>query len=207
MAIKYDTIIDFARPNNYEVLVVQGDHLSRVMHFILRANGKALDVSDVSAYTMTAVKADGSSYELDGGVLDKDDRGNQINEITYEIPQAITETIGACTCSIGLTSENGALLQSFEFYVRARNELKNEDDSSDDSLAGFRDILARAQEAVEKIEELSSKSKLPNPESLRITIGNKTQTYDGSNPVSVTLTGIAYLSEDKKSATPVTWTS
>lgn len=205
MKIQYDVIIDFARPNNYEFLVVQGDHLSRVPHFILRANGKALDVSDVTGYKVTAVKPDGTSYALDGGTLDTDAKGNQINEITYDIPEALTETIGACTCSIGLMDKSGALLQSFEFYIRARNELKNEDDSSDDSLAGFRDILNRAQEAVEKIEELSSKSKLPNPNPLRITVGSKTQSYDGSEAVTVTLTGLGYLSENKKEATLVTW--
>lgn len=199
-------VVDFVRPyKNHTLLVVQNDHLSRVCHFILRANGKALDVSDVTSYTLTAVKPD-STTAHESGVLDVDDDGTYINEITYTVPQALTDVIGTCTCTIALNGSDGSVLQSFEFYIRNRNELKQEDDDTEDDLAGFRDILNRATEAIEKIETLSNMSKLPNPYAFRITIGNKTYTYDGSETISVALTGVAYLSTDKKKTTAVTWT-
>lgn len=205
MDVRYEMVVDFARPyKNHTVLVVEGDHLSRTCHFTLRANGKNLDASDVTGYTLTAVKSD-SSIVHDSGSLDTDEDGEQINEITYVIPQSLTDVIGTCTCTIALHGSDGSLLQSFEFYIKARNELKAEDDSSEDDLAGFRDILSRATEAIEKIEVLSSKSRLPNPFALRITLGDKVYTYDGNDTVSISFTGIAYLSEQKKEATTITW--
>lgn len=205
MKVVYDIVIDFARPSKTnEILVSQGDHLTRVPHFILRANGKELDVSDVSTYTITAVKADGSK-EYESGTLDTDDDGNQINEITYEIPQALTDTTGTCTCAIALNGSDGSVLHSFEFYIRNRNELKQEDDSSEDDLAGFRDILDRAEEATEKIEALSNMSKLPNPYPLRGVLGNTQFSYDGSETVTIKLTGVAFLSDKKVKATQISW--
>lgn len=163
MNVKYDMAIDFARPyKNHTVLVMQDDHLSRVCHFILYANNKALEVEDVASYALTAVKSDNSVVH-DTGTLDVDDEGINLNEITYEIPQSLTDVIGTCTCTISLESNSGAILQSFEFYIKARNELKQEEDDTEDDLAGFRDILNRAAEAIEKIETLSNKSRLPDP--------------------------------------------
>lgn len=200
MNIKYEMVVDFSRPyKNHTVLVMQNDHLSRICHFVLKSNGKDLDVSDVATYTFVAVKPD-SSKIYDSGTLDVDEDGNQLNEITYSIPQALTDVIGTCTCSIALRSDDGALLQSFEFYIRARNELKEEDDDSEDDLAGFRDILNRAAEAIEKIETISNKSRLPNPYALRLTIGDTTYTYDGSDTLLITMSEIAYLGPNRKSA-------
>lgn len=205
MEVTYEMVVDFARPyKNHTLLVTQNDHLSRVCHFTLRANGRDLDVSDVASYTITAVRPD-SSFTNDSGTLDVDDENNQLNEITYTVPQALTELIGTSTCIIKLISTSGAVLQSFEFYIRSRNLLKEEDDESEDDLAGFRDILARATEAIEKIETLSNKSRLPNPYPMRISVGDKTYTYDGSETVSVAFTVLAYLSTDKTEVTPITW--
>lgn len=207
MNVKYDMTIDFARPyKNHTILCSQNDHLSRIPHFILRSNGKELDVSDVETYTLTAVKDDGSTV-TDSGTLDTDEDGNAISEITYTIPQALTSSIGTCTCAITLNGADGSVLQSFEFYIRNRNVLKLEDDDSSDDLSGFRDIINRADEAVKKIEVLSSKSRLPNPYPLRISVGSVTTTYDGSETKSIVFNSIAYLSEDQLDATPVTWTS
>lgn len=207
MNVKYDMVIDFARPyKNHTILCSQNDHLSRVPHFILRSNGKTLDVSDVETYTITAVK-DNGSITTESGTLDTDDDGKQINELTYTIPQDLTSSIGTCACTITLNGTDGSILQSFEFYIKNRNVLKQEDDETDDDLAGFRDILNRATEAIEKIEALSNKSKLPNPYPLRIAVGDKTYSYDGNETISVSFTGIGYLSEDKLSATPVAWTA
>lgn len=207
MNVKYDMVIDFARPyKNHTILCSQNDHLSRVPHFVLRSNGKALDVSDVETYTVTAVKSDGSTSS-ESGTLDTDEDGNAINELTYTIPQDLTSSIGTCTCTITLNGTDGSVLQSFEFYIKNRNVLYKEDDSDSDDLSGFRDVLNRATEAIKKIEDLSSKSKLPNPYPLRFVIGTQTTTYDGSETVTVRLTSVAYLSEDMIKTAPVTWTS
>lgn len=205
MNIAYDMVVDFSRPyKSHTLLVSQNDHLSRVCRFILRANGKALDVSDVTSYTLTAVKPD-STTAHESGTLDTDEDGNNINEITYSVPQALTDVIGTCTCTITLNGSDGSVLQSFEFYIRNRNELKQEDDDSEDDLAGFRDILDRAQEATEKIEALSNMSKLPNPYPLRGTLGGTSFSYDGSETTTITLTGVGFLSTEKVKATPISW--
>lgn len=205
MKVTHDMVIDFARSyKNHEILVQQNDHLSRRLHFILRENGRDLDVSDVVAYTIRAVRPD-SSFSYDAGTLDVDDDGNRINEITYDIPQAMTEIVGTGSLVIKLTSSEGAVLQSFEIYIRSRNLLKEEDDDSEDDYAGIRDILNRAQEAIEKIETISNKSRLPNPYPLRIPVGDKTYTYDGSETVVVPLTVVAYLSTDKIAVDQIVW--
>lgn len=204
-SVTYDMVVDFARPyKSHTILCSQNDHLSRIPHFILRSNGSALDVTDVETYTIKGVTTDGATVS-DSGTLDTDDDGNKLNEITYKIPQALTSIIGTCTCSITLNGSDGSILQSFEFYIKNRNVLKQEDDDSDDDdLSGFRDILDRATEAINKIEVLSNKSKLPNPYPVRINVGANLYTYDGSETVSIAVVG---LSEDMLSATPVAWTS
>lgn len=207
MSVLYDMVIDFAWPSKTNtILVMQGDHLSRVCHFVLKANGKDMDVSSVSNYTVKAVLSD-SSVIYDTGVLDVDDCGKQLNEITYAIPQALTENTGLTTVTVQLAGDDGSILRSFEFYIRSRNELMQEDDSSDDELAGFRDILNRATEAIEKIEALSTKSRLPNPYPLRIYFGDKTISYDGNETISLSLSGIGYLSSYKEAATTIVWGS
>lgn len=207
MSVLYDMVIDFAWPSKTNtILVMQGDHLSRVCHFVLKANGKDMDVSSVSNYTVKAVLPD-SSVIYDTGVLDTDDYSKQLNEITYAIPQALTENIGLTTVTVQLAGDDDSILRSFEFYIRSRNELMQEDDSSDDELAGFRDILNRATEAIEKIEALSTKSRLPNPYPLRIYFGDKTISYDGNETTSLSLSGIGYLSSYKEAATTIVWGS
>lgn len=207
MSVLYDMVIDFAWPSKTNtILVMQGDHLSRVCHFVLKANGKDMDVSSVSNYTVKAVLPD-SSVIYDTGVLDVDDYSKQLNEITYAIPQALTENIGLTTVTVQLAGDDDSILRSFEFYIRSRNELMQEDDSSDDELAGFRDILNRATEAIEKIEALSTKSRLPNPYPLRIYFGDKTISYDGNETTSLSLSGIGYLSSYKEAATTIVWGS
>lgn len=207
MSVLYDMVIDFAWPSKTNtILVMQGDHLSRVCHFTLRANNKDMDVSEVASYTVKAVLSD-SSVIYDTGILDVDEDSKQINEITYAIPEALTEQTGLTTVTIQLSGDDGSILRSFEFYIRSRNELMQEDDSSDDELAGFRDILNRATEAIEKIEALSSKSKLPNPNPLRLYFGDKTISYDGNETVSVSFTGISYLSTNKEEVTAIVWGS
>lgn len=203
MNVKYDMVLDFARPSKtHELLVSEDDHLTRVCHFILRENGRDLDVSDVASYTIIARKPD-STTSYDSGTLDKDDEGNLLNEITYEIPQALTETVGTCTCTVRLKSATNTVLNSFEFYIRSRNLLKEEDDAESDNLAGFRDILSRATEAINKIETISNKSRLPNPNALRMKVGDKTYTYDGSVTVNVDFQVLAYLSTDKVATTAI----
>lgn len=205
MSVLYDMVIDFAWPSKTNtILVMQGDHLSRVCHFVLKANGKDMDVSGVSNYTVKAVLSD-SSVIYDTGVLDTDDYSKQLNEITYAIPQALTESTGLTTITVQLAGDDGSILRSFEFYIRSRNELMQEDESSDDELAGFRDILNRATEAIEKIEALSAKSRLPNPYPLRIYLGDKTISYDGNETISVNFNGITYLTEDKTEVAEITW--
>ncbi len=207
MSVLYDMVIDFAWPSKTNtILAMQGDHLSRVCHFVLKANGKDMDVSGVSNYTVKAVLSD-SSVIYDTGALDVDDYSKQLNEITYSIPQALTENTGLTTVTVQLTGDDGSILRSFEFYIRSRNELMQEDDSSDDELAGFRDILNRATEAIEKIEALSTKSRLPNPYPLRIYFGDKTISYDGNETTSLSLSGIGYLSSYKEAATTIVWGS
>lgn len=205
MNIVYDMLIDFAFPSKSNtLLVMQDDHLSRVCHFILRSNGKDMDVSDVATYTVKAVLSD-STVVYDSGAMDSDKDGTQLNEITYAIPQALTEVIGKTTVTISLTGDDGSVLHSFEIYIRSRNELLSEDDDSEDEMAGFRDILNRATEAIEKIEALSNKSKLPNPYALRLHFGDQVVSYDGSVTVSANFSNVAYVDDYHETATAITW--
>ncbi len=205
MNVVYDMVIDFAWSSKTNtILVMQGDHLSRVCHFTLRANGKDMDVSDVLSYTVKSVTAD-SSIIYDTGMLDVDDQSVQINEITYALPQALTEQTGLTTITIALNGDDGSVLRSFEFYVRSRNELMQEDDSDDDDLAGIRDILNRATDAIEKMDALANKSKLPNPNPLRLRYGEKTISYDGSETVSVNFSDTCYLGKEEKTVTDIVW--
>lgn len=205
MDVKYDMVVDYARPSNTnELLVSENDHLSRICHFVLKENGRDLDVSDVASYTIIARKPD-STTSYDSGTLDTDDEGNLLNEITYKIPQALTEVTGTCTCLIRLKTTANEVLSSPEIYIRSRNLLKEEDDSDSDDYAGLRDILERATEAIAKIETIANKSRLPNPYALRLTVGDKTYTYDGSETISVAFNVLAYLSTDKVATTAVEW--
>lgn len=206
MKVVYDMIIDFAFPSKSNtLLVMQDDHLSRVCHFILKSNGRDMDVSDVATYSVKAVLSD-STVVYDSGAMDADSDGVQMNEITYAIPQALTEVIGKTTLTVSLTGDDGSVLHSFEVYVRSRNELLAEDDDSTDDMAGFRDILNRAADAIEKIEALSSKSVLPNPYALRLHFGDKVVSYDGSVTVTANFTNVAYIDDEySEEAVAIVW--
>lgn len=199
MNVVYDMVVDFARPSKTNtVLVMQNDANSRVLRFILMNQGRPFDTSGVAIVSIKAVKPDGKVI-YDNASVSQDSDGKNINEVVYTVPPALTSTSGQVTMTITLQSAANESISSFENYLLTRNELYNEDDyASDDDLSGFRDILSRATEAVAKIEELTKQSALPNPYPLRIIMGDQTFSYDGSLPVNVPLTGIAYLGNKKK---------
>ena len=187
MEIIYPMVVDLARPNKYNtLLVMKNDFNSRKCRFILMDNGKAFDTADVLNVVVKAVKPDGTVV-FEDAEISTDDDGNRINEIMYPLPAAITDTSGKTTMTITMTGENSQLT-SFEFYVNTRNELYSEDDyASEDDLSGFRDLLNRALETVAQVEQMAQRSTLPNPQPLVITDKNGSTTYSGSERIEYSM--------------------
>lgn len=196
MQVKYDLVVDFARPNKSNtILISEGDTNSRVCHFTLLNNKHPMSMGDVTVATVRGVKSDGTTIFGDATIL-VDDEDNKINEIEYVVPSAITDTTGKVTMTITLLSSSNEQITSFEFYLQIRNALYNEDDLiSESDLTGFRDLLNRCMVALEKIEAMSESTSLPCPYPLNISIEGESVAYNGSSTVDVGLSGMAYISE------------
>lgn len=197
MNVEYDLVIDFARPSKSNTIIIsEGDSNSRMCRFVLLSNKQSFDMLDVSTATVKGIKSDGSVIYGDGTIV-KDDDGNNINEVLYTLPAAVSDISGKTTMTITLMSVRGEVITSFEFYVQTRNSLYSEDDYiSDSDLSGFRDLLNRSNAALEKMEQMTQKEALPNPYPINITTNKEEYHYNGSETVDVALGDIAYLAED-----------
>lgn len=196
MNVKYDMVVDFARPAKSNTLMIsEGDTNSRECSFTLLSNKKDMDMIDVTVATVRGVKSDGSVIYGDA-TIETDDDGNKTNVVTYTIPAAMTDEAGNVTMTITLLGSDNSQITSFEFYVKVRNALYNEDDLvSESDLSGFRDLLNRCMKAVQKIEEMTENEALPNPYPLSVEIEGETTQYNGTSAKEIHLNDLAYLSE------------
>lgn len=187
LKITYPMVVDMARPNKYNtLLVMKNDTNTREIKFVLMNDGRPFDTSECDTVTVKAVKPD-QSIVYDDAVVSQDEDGNNINEIVYTLPADLTNVSGKTVMTLTLMNSTEQI-SSFEFYVNTRNELYNEDDyASDDDLSGFRDLLARAQAAIAAVESMTQQSALPNPNPLRIQDNDGTTSYDGSTVVNYSL--------------------
>lgn len=199
MNVKYNMVVDFARPSKSNTIIIsEGDSNSRVCCFTLLFNKQPFGMIDVTVATVKAVKQNGSVVYGDAEIT-TDENGNKINEVIYTIPAAIADEAGKVSMTITLMSSQGEQITSFEFYVTVRNALYNEDDYvSDEDLSGFRDLLNRAMAALEKMEVMTSQEALPNPYPFVLEVDGNSHSYNGSAALSVVLGNIAYLNEDEE---------
>lgn len=196
MQVKYDLVVDFARPNKSNTIhISEGDTNSRVCHFTLLNNKHPMSMGDVTIATVRGVKEDGSVIFGDAEIL-KDEDDNPLNEIEYTVPSSITGSAGNVTMTVTLMSSGNEQITSFEFYLRVRNALYNEDDLLEESdLVGFHDLLNRCMVALQKIEAMTENTALPNPYPLNLSIEGVTTAYSGASTVNITLEDMAYISE------------
>ena len=197
MKVKYDLVLDFARPSKTNTIIISEDDTnSRLLHFTLLNDKHPMSMTDITSATIRGLKTDGSVIFGDATIL-VDDDGNRLNEVEYVIPAAMSDTAGNITITLTLNSMSNEQLTSFEFYIQVRNALYNEDDLvSESDLKGFRDLLNRALAAVKTVEDLSKNETLPNPYPLKIDLEGTEYTYTGRDTVEVYMTDMAYIAED-----------
>jgi len=198
--VRYDLVVDFARPSKSNTIIVsEGDTNSRICHFTLLSNKTAMDMSTVTVAEVMAVKPDGSVVYDDATILQNEDE-DYINEIEYTIPASMTDAVGTITMTIRLLTSDNTQITSFEFYLKVRNALYNEDDYvSESDLTGFRDLLNRCLTAVQKIEVMTENTALPNPYPLTLEIEGVQKVYSGAAALTVALEHLAYISEGEES--------
>lgn len=203
MEVRYDLVVDFARPSKSNTIIIsEGDNNSRLLHFTLLANKQVFSMSDVAVATVKGIKSDGSVIFGDATILEDEDE-NMLNEVEYTVPKAIADEAGNVTMTITLMSNKGEQLTSFEFYLQVRNALYNEDDLITESdLSGFRDLLQRCIVAVQKIEEMTENTALPNPYPLNLTIEKELYPYSGKELVEIELNDMAYIGEEVSETEP-----
>lgn len=195
MNIVYPFFVDFARPQRTnELRTMQLDNKTRIARFILMNDGSPLDISEIDSISINAVLPNSQRITDDTATLAVDEDGDPINEIWYEIPVSMTSAIGKTVLTITLykaadeqTGEEAKELHSFEFYVNTRNELNQDDGEEEDDLAGLRDLLERAAEAIAAVEQMTRQTALPNPFPLRVNLENRQYNYNGSTMVTIDL--------------------
>lgn len=195
MNIVYPFFVDFARPQRTnELRTMQLDNKTRIARFILMNDGSPLDISEIDSISINAVLPNSQRITDDTATLAVDEDGDQINEIWYEIPVSMTSAIGKTVLTITLykaadeqMGEEARELHSFEFYVNTRNELNQDDGEEEDDLAGLRDLLERAAEAIAAVEQMTRQTALPNPFPLRVNLENRQYNYNGSSMITIDL--------------------
>ena len=187
MVANYDMVVDFARPNKSNtVLIAENDANSRNCNFKLLFDKAPFDMDGVVSASVMAVLPGGGRVYGDA-TIKQDDEGNNINELSYLIPVVLTIT---------LADNLGARITSFEFYIKVRNALYNEDDFiDDDDLEGFRDLLARSRAALERMEQMVQQDALPNPYPIRFTVDEVDYEYNGEDLVEIVMGKVAYWGE------------
>ena len=196
MQVNYNMVVDFARPNKSNtVLIAENDAQSRNCRFKLLFDKAPFSMTDVVSATVKGVLPSGAIIFGDA-TIDQDEEGNNINELEYLIPSALTEEAGNVVMTITLVDDLGATITSFEFYLKVRNALYNEDDYiDDDDMAGFRDLLARTRAALERMEQMVQQDALPNPYPIRITVDEVEYEYNGADLVEIIMGKVAYWGE------------
>ena len=196
MIANYNMIIDFARPQKSNTIVVmENDAETRNCNFKLLFDKQDFDMTGVVSAVVKGVTQSGSTI-WDTATIKEDTQGNYINELSYLIPLAVTENVGNVTMTITLEGENHETITSFEFYIKARNILYNEDDViSEDDMDGFRDLLVRSQAALARMEELVQNNELPNPYPIRFTLDGVEYEYKGDAIQIIELDDVAYLGD------------
>ena len=196
MVVNYNLVVDFARPSKTNtILIAENDVNSRNCCFKLLSDKTPFDMTNVTTATVQGVLPTGSIIIGEATIVQDEDENN-INEVTYLIPSALTETPGTVTMTITLADSEGARITSFEFYLKVRNTLYNEDDYiSDEDLSGFRDLLARARAALARMEQMVQADALPNPYPLRIEVDGVEYEYTGDDLVEIFMGDVAYIGE------------
>ena len=152
-------------------------------------------MSMVTVATVRGVKGDGSVIYGDATILQNESE-DYINEIEYTVPAAITDEAGNVTMTITLLGSDNTQITSFEFYLKIRNALYNEDDLvSESDLSGFRDLLNRCLTAVQKIEVMTENTALPNPYPLTVNLEGVENVYSGAEALTLTLEKMAYIAD------------
>ena len=196
MVVNYNLVVDFARPSKSNtILIAEDDANSRNCRFTLLADKQPFDMTDVVTAVVNGILPDGSIV-IDEATIIKDADENNTNVVEYLVPNAFAATPGAITLTISLNDNLGSRITSFEFYLKVRNALYNEDDYiNDDDLDGFRDLLARSQAALEKMEQMTENDALPNPYPFRLQVDGVQYEYLGDEVVDVFMGDVAYLGE------------
>ena len=197
MICKYNMIVDFARPQKSNtVIVAENDVDSRQCNFRLLFDKQPFDMTGVVQATVWGVKSGQGGQVYSPATIVQDEQGNNINEIYWVIPADITEDAGVVTLTVTLADNVGASISSFEFYVKVRNALYNEDDFiDDDEKNGLRDLISRCVSAVTAIEEMIAENELPNPYPIRITMDGFDFEYKGESIVEIEMDDVAYLGD------------
>lgn len=195
MIANYNMVIDFARPTKSNTIVVsEYDANTRNCNFKLLFDKQPFDMTGVVSAIVKATTSQGTIV-FGEATIHEDSEGNYINELSYLLPAQITDTAGNTTMTIELQDNVGGRITSFEFYIKVRNALYNEDDYiDDDDLEGFRDLLQRSQAALAAMEEMVTQDALPNPYPLRINgIDDYDLEYKGDDLVQFVMDEVAYL--------------
>ena len=194
MYVNYRMVVDFARPNKSNtILVAEDDANSRNCLFTLLFDKAPFDMTGVVTAEVRAIKPSGAVV-IDTAHLHLDEEDHLINEIDYLLPSSLTDETGTVTLTITLSDNLGARITSFEFYLKIRNALYNEDDYiDDDDMAGFRDLLNRTRAALARMEVMVQQDALPNPYPIRITVDNVEYEYNGDSLVEILMGEVAYL--------------
>ena len=194
MYVNYKMVVDFARPNKSNtILVAEDDANSRNCLFTLLFDKAPFDMTGVRTAEVRALKPSGAIV-IDTATIHMDEDEHLINELEYLLPDSLTNETGTVTLTITLADNMGARITSFEFYLKIRNALYNEDDYiDDDDMAGFRDLLNRTRAALARMEVMVQQDALPNPYPIRITVDNVEYEYNGSQMVEILMEEVAYI--------------
>lgn len=196
MICNYNMIIDFARPQKSNTIVLsENDAETRMCNFKLLFDKEPFDMTGVVSAVVHGVTQSGATI-IDTATIKQDGEGNYINELSYLLPLAVTENAGNVTMTIELDGANSERITSFEYYLKTRNALYNEDDVIDqEDLEGFHELLIKSQQALARMEEMVERDALPNPYPLRYTIDDVTIEYTGEPLVEINLDDVSYFGD------------
>ena len=204
MVANYNMIVDFARPTKTNTIIIsENDANSRNCNFQLLFDKAPFDMTGVITALVKGITSSGSII-WGQATINMDDEGNPLPEVSFLLPASISESAGNIVMVIELQGDNGEIITSFETYLKVRNALYNEDDYvSEDDMEGFRDLLTRSRQALERMEQMVQQDALPNPFPLRINVDNPdpdpenpyNYEYTGASLVEIDLGEIAYLNE------------
>jgi len=209
MKVTYKFVVDLARPSKTNTIIMsENDNDSREVLFVLTADKKPFDMSDVKHVTLRAVHGSGSNtaiYDEDitnsiitETTTDEDDNETIVktNEILYLVPGFITGYAGTTTVSITLYGEDKSQLTSFEWYMCVRSTLHSTSDDeevSDDDVQSYKTMYLNLKQMIDDISTKLDKTEYANPEALRIVADGVTYDYKGNEAVEITFGNIAYL--------------